>query len=141
MCLVRAQQMLLRGQPMSRGARGRLSLTSLIDVIFLLLLFFMLSSTFSKFGTVDLNVGGGNARTDFNDTALVFARLSGAGVTINGRETALETVPEALDPLRRAGHLRLLLSVSQGTTAQNLVDALRVFNAVPNARFAILEPS
>lgn len=125
----------------ARGRRGRLSLTSLIDVIFLLLLFFMLSSTFSKFGSVELNVGGGNASTDFQDAALVFARLSADGVTVNGRSTTLDALPAMLDPLRRGGDLRLLLSVSEGTNAQSLIDALRVFHAVPNACFAILEAS
>ena len=33
-------------------------MTSLIDVIFLLLLFFMLSSTFSKFSEIELTAGG-----------------------------------------------------------------------------------
>ncbi|MEM8921756.1 MAG: biopolymer transporter ExbD, partial [Pseudomonadota bacterium] len=34
--------------------RGRSSITSLIDVIFLLLLFFMLASTFTRFSEVDI---------------------------------------------------------------------------------------
>ena len=36
--------------------RRQISVTSLIDVIFLLLLFFMLSSTFSKFADVELSL-------------------------------------------------------------------------------------
>ena len=35
-----------------------MALTPLIDVIFLLLLFFMLSSTFSRFGEIKLDLGG-----------------------------------------------------------------------------------
>ena len=38
--------------------RRRLSMTSLIDVIFLLLLFFMLSSTFTRFAELELAAGG-----------------------------------------------------------------------------------
>ena len=41
-----------------RRRSGRLSMTSLIDVIFLLLLFFMLTSTFSKFSEVELAAEG-----------------------------------------------------------------------------------
>jgi biopolymer transport protein ExbD len=123
----------------SAGRRGRLSLTSLIDVIFLLLLFFMLSSTFSKFGDIELTVAGGSTRTDFNDTALVFARLTAEGVKINGRTTPLESVPATIDPLRRNGDVRLLLSIAEDAQAQGLVDTLQVFNALPNAKFAVLE--
>ncbi|WP_367714863.1 biopolymer transporter ExbD [Nitratireductor sp. GISD-1A_MAKvit] len=39
--------------------RKPLSLTSLIDVIFLLLLFFMLSSTFTRFASVEISGGAG----------------------------------------------------------------------------------
>ena len=38
--------------------RRRLSMTSLIDVIFLLLLFFMLTSTFTRFSEVELTAAG-----------------------------------------------------------------------------------
>jgi biopolymer transport protein ExbD len=123
----------------SKKRRGSLSLTSLIDVIFLLLLFFMLSSTFSKFGEIELTVAGGAARTDFNDTALVFARLSEEGIKINGRSTTLEALPSVIDPLRKDGDVNLLLSIADTTKAQGLVDALHVFNTLPNAKFAVLE--
>jgi len=123
-----------------RGAtRARLSLTSLIDVIFLLLLFFMLSSTFSKFGEIPLRTSSGNARTDFNDAPIVFARLTARGVTINGRAVALDRLETAVAPMRRAGDLRVLLSVAEAAQAQGLADALRAFQSLPDARFAILE--
>ncbi|MBU2937776.1 MULTISPECIES: biopolymer transporter ExbD [Pacificibacter] len=123
----------------STKRRGRLSLTSLIDVIFLLLLFFMLSSTFSKFGDIELTVAGGSARTDFNDTALVFARLTADGLKINGQTTTLDALPTAIDPLRRNGDVRLLLSIGQDAQAQGLVDTLQVFNTLPDVKFAVLE--
>ncbi|WP_252729688.1 biopolymer transporter ExbD [Pacificibacter marinus] len=114
-------------------------MTSLIDVIFLLLLFFMLSSTFSKFGDIELTVAGGSTRTDFNDTALVFARLTADGLKINGQTTTLDALPTAIDPLRRNGDVHLLLSIGQDAQAQGLVDTLQVFNTLPNVKFAVLE--
>ena len=47
----------------STRRRRKLSMTSLIDVIFLLLLFFMLTSTFTRFAELDLAAasGGGGA--------------------------------------------------------------------------------
>ena len=46
-----------------RFARRRLGLTPLIDVIFLLLLFFMLSSTFSRFSQVPVEGGAAGGGT------------------------------------------------------------------------------
>jgi len=122
-----------------RTSRGRLSLTSLIDVIFLLLLFFMLSSTFSKFGEVELTVSGGAASPDFDGTPVVFARLDADGVVINGHRSALADIAAAVDPFRRDGHARLLLSVSQNADAQGFVEVVQVLSALPNTRFAVLE--
>ena len=52
-----------------RKPRRRLSMTSLIDVIFLLLLFFMLTSTFSKFSEVELASAAGSAQAAPSDAA------------------------------------------------------------------------
>ena len=50
--------------------RRRASITSLIDVIFLLLLFFMLASTFSKYSEIELASlpGGAPAEDSAEDT-------------------------------------------------------------------------
>ena len=50
-------------------------MTSLIDVIFLLLLFFMLSSTFSRFAEVEISAAAGGAAAP-SDTPPAFLRLS-----------------------------------------------------------------
>jgi biopolymer transport protein ExbD len=99
----------------------------------------MLSSTFSKFGEVNLTVSGGAASPDFDDTPVVFARLAAGGVLINGRRATLADVSAAVEPFRRDGHARLLLSVSKDADAQGFVDVVHVLSALPNTRFAVLE--
>jgi len=61
----------------------RLSLTSLIDMIFLLLLFFMLSSTFTRFAEVELAAGKGGAAA-VGEAPDVVITLSDGGWRING---------------------------------------------------------
>ena len=89
--------------------RRRLALTPLIDVTFLLLLFFILSSTFARFGEVELAVGVAGASTS-TDTP-VFLRLSETGFSVNGRPVAPEGVTAALETHRGEAPLRLLLSI------------------------------
>jgi biopolymer transport protein ExbD len=112
-------------------------MTSLIDVIFLLLLFFMLSSTFSKFGQIELNVSGASA-APFADSPIVFARLDGKGLRINGRAVNDETVVSSVEPLRRGGTVRLLLSVAPEANAQGLANALNLLKKIPNAEFSVM---
>ena len=68
----------------TRFRRGRLTLTSLIDVIFLLLLFFMLSSTFTRFAEVNLTQAGQGGVGAHEDVKTHFVRLTKNGVTLNG---------------------------------------------------------
>lgn len=121
-----------------RKARGRLSMTSLIDVIFLLLLFFMLSSTFSRFGEVPLNnqsSGGGGS----SDQSVVFARLTAHGMAINGRKINLKDIAPALSAYRGAGALQILVSLDDTVRAQALVDALMALRQVPDTDIIVLE--
>lgn len=82
---------------LSRPRRRRvINLTPLIDVVFLLLVFFMLASTFLKFGTVKLETAGaGGAPGDISKIALVHIgpendfRVAGVPVATDGLEAAL----------------------------------------------------
>ena len=83
--------------PLSKPRRRRmLNLTPLIDVVFLLLVFFMLASTFLKFGTVKLETaGGGTTTADVSKVALIHIgagehfQVAGAAVDRNSLKSAL----------------------------------------------------
>ena len=113
---------------MPRPARRRVSLTSLIDVIFLLLLFFMLSSTFTRFNSVELSApgsgGGSAARPD------VFATVDAEGLSINGERIPDPDVGRVMvEALLQSGATSALLVPREGATAQNLVSALEMMRA------------
>lgn len=111
------------------GRRRRMSLTSLIDVIFLLLLFFMLTATFSRFGDIELTTGGSAEATE--TSRLVFVQLRGTGLTLNGEVILLDRLDDELAALsadRRAD--AVIVSVGEDATAQQLVDVMGTVNAL-----------
>lgn len=111
--------------------RRRLTVTSLIDVIFLLLLFFMLSSTFSRYGELELT--GARPGTG-NGAAPAFVQIGPGRLALNGRALTLSALPAAL-----AGHPTALVSLDNGTTAQRLVDLLAALRGVPGLSVTVLE--
>jgi len=107
-----------------RFRRRALSMTSLIDVIFLLLLFFMLTSTFSKYAEVELlSAGSGNIGP--TNQPPIFMRLTQDNVSINGTQHGFDNLLETLKI--GAGDVEkqtVLVSVGRTVTSQRLVDLL-----------------
>lgn len=104
--------------------RKRLSLTSLIDVIFLLLLFFMLSSTFSKYAKIEINSGKGGSISVFQKPIIVIA-LGSDSIRINGKTLHVGTLQNSLVSLIADGRKKALITVSEKTTTQQLADLLQ----------------
>ena len=119
--------------------RARLSMTSLIDVIFLLLLFFMLSSTFSKFAEVEVTAGASGATAAETDAKPLFLRLLAQEVSLNGVVVPIETLRRRLEPEARPA--LILISVTENTTAQTLTDVLTTLRDVPDVSLVVLGSS
>jgi biopolymer transport protein ExbD len=123
----------------------RLSLTSLIDAIFLLLLFFMLSSTFTRFAEIDLATGGPGADVTAR-TPPAFLRLSPDALDLNGAPVTLAGLPDALAALAEgdagdAAALPVLVAPRDGVDAQRLTDLLAALRPVSGLRLTVLEAS
>lgn len=118
--------------------RRRLSMTSLIDVIFLLLLFFMLTSTFTRFADVELATGGSGGGT--SEVAPVFVQLGPETLRVNGEAVALEDARAALQRLRDTSETAppVLLALGDGVTAQRLTDALGMLRGVEGVDVTVL---
>ena len=107
-----------------------MSMTSLIDVIFLLLLFFMLTSTFSKFAEVDLTAAGASAGAA-SDRPPLFLRLAPEALSLNGNTLAFDTLAEALVAEADTETPRqLLVAMAPDVTAQRLTDLLVVLRGI-----------
>lgn len=116
-------------------------MTSLIDVIFLLLLFFMLSSTFSKFAEIELRVGGSGSGSDAAVLAqTLFLRLSEEEMTLNGQPIETENLIATLQQNRDAPSA-LIVSVTQTAKAQVLADVLVAVRAFPELRLSVIGPN
>ncbi|MEX0303708.1 MAG: ExbD/TolR family protein, partial [Leisingera sp.] len=117
--------------------RGRLSMTSLIDVIFLLLLFFMLTSTFSKFGEVELMAAGQGGSA--GERQMLFVSLGEDKLTLNGQPADLERIADLiqLQPKTSEGHL-VLVSPGEDASSQRLVDLLGQLRQIENLQTLVL---
>jgi biopolymer transport protein ExbD len=117
---------------MPRSVRRAVPLTPLIDVIFLLLLFFMLTTTFTRTGEIPLTAAGAGG----DGLPPLFLRIEHDALTLNGTAIA----PEALADRLRAEEdpARVLVSLADGVLAQRLADVLNVLRQVPGAAVQVL---
>ena len=107
-------------------------MTSLIDVIFLLLLFFMLSSTFSKFTEVEIAAAAGG--DGFPEAAPVFVQLFPNHVTVNGEQRPLDQL--GMTP---SDHPQSVVIDLQGEVdAQRLTDLLVALRAIDGLDVTVL---
>ena len=111
----------------------RISLTPMIDVVFLLLVFFMLAARFGIEGALPVAPAGGGGGWS-GPPRLVDVRPD--GVTLNGVEIAPQALPEALAGLSQAQSDPVVLRGRDGATLQRLTDVART--ASENGRRPII---
>ncbi len=124
--------------------RRKLSMTSLIDVIFLLLLFFMLTSTFTRFAEVELAAAGSGAAA--SDARPLFLQLAPESLRLNGTELTLEELPAKLTETRgeaaeEAAPQPLIVALRGEVTSQRLTDLLVALRGVSGFRATVLGAS
>ncbi len=117
----------------SRPAR-RPSLTPMIDVVFLLLVFFMLAARFGTDATLPLTTAGAGAPYE-GPPRLVM--LTQAGVTLNGLATS--DITGALAPLMRASSDAILVKAKDGVSTQALVTLLDELRAAGLTQVVVVE--
>ena len=117
-----------------------LSMTSLIDVIFLLLLFFMLSSTFTRFAEIELNAGGSGAPAASANTPPLFLQMTDDGLSLTGSPVTLDDLPGKLAELKKEENTRLLIApAGQNVTSQLLIDLLVSVRRTEGLSVTVLE--
>ena len=118
------------------GPRRRLSMTSLIDVIFLLLLFFMLSSTFARFAEIEVSGGLASAAAP-GERPDVMLRLDGGEWRINGLAVDDEELESELSRLAEAGAETAVLLVRGDLTSQDLITAVERIGSGSSLRLTV----
>lgn len=111
--------------------RRRLALTPLIDVVFLLLMFFMLTSSFDKFTTIDLTLGGKavSSATPEKITNILVRVHDKGQLDVNGEPVDIKNLPRAVQAHMAAQKIapdmiRILLQPRTKSHAQAVVDAV-----------------
>ncbi|GGB60229.1 hypothetical protein GCM10011316_35330 [Roseibium aquae] len=106
-----------------------ISLTPLVDVIFLLLLFFMLTSTFTRFAHLEIGAPPGVGGTGAPPEAIL--SLAGESLRLNGQTLNIEDLTAHGGRLvEETGAESLLVLVRGSTSTQQLVAVLDVLRAV-----------
>lgn len=110
--------------PRSPRISARIGLTPLIDVVFLLLVFFMLASTFLRFNYLPLTTGGaGQPSVTLRETLIIRVQKGGA-LDINGVAVAPARLAGRLNAWAKNGAKRAVIRVGPGATTGDLVGAL-----------------
>ena len=111
---------------------ARIGLTPLIDVVFLLIVFFMLASTFSTFRSVPVSGAAASSEQPTSLADVVLIRIGRADeIAVNGRRVALDQLQAHADELAAAGRKKAIVQSGREADVQGLVrvlDSLRRSN-------------
>lgn len=102
--------------------RRRPSLTPMIDVVFLLLVFFMLAARFGQEGALDLRIGGGAVTEWQGPPRLV--QIADDGLILNGQVVTQEALIEALSRLTETQSDPILIQAGDDVGLQRLLDVM-----------------
>ncbi|MEM7740039.1 MAG: biopolymer transporter ExbD [Pseudomonadota bacterium] len=121
--------------------RRRASITSLIDVIFLLLLFFMLTSTFSQFSEIELVKAAEGEGAGDADILVKTLIIESTSVLIDGMATADSDILERLAGQTSAKSLTLAIVPAEGVTTQRMIDVLARLDDLSDVTIRLVEPT
>lgn len=115
----------------SQPRRNTISLTPLIDVVFLLLIFFMLASTFMKFSAVPISgTAGGTGQAALDEIVLIQLRPNGQTL-INGKDIGQNETAQHLNALIAKGIKRAVIRPDADSTVQDIVRILEIAKSTP----------
>ncbi|SIO55975.1 biopolymer transport protein ExbD [Rhodovulum sp. ES.010] len=117
--------------------RRRPSLTPMIDVVFLLLVFFMLAARFGQDTAIPLAAGGGAGEPWSGPPRLV--DIGPEAVALNGVETPLAELADAVRPLTGAPDDPVVLRARDGAALQRVIAVSDALAAAGFQRLVLVE--
>ncbi|WP_420548041.1 ExbD/TolR family protein [Curvivirga sp.] len=116
-----------------------ISLTPLIDVVFILLIFFMLASSFAKNRSLELNIpanGTANAKSDIIQDDKTRLRILGEGkIEINKITYSFNEISSILQENKNN---RLLIEVGEEAIAQDMVQVMDLVSKLALEKVSLL---
>ncbi|MBE0454061.1 ExbD/TolR family protein [Roseovarius autotrophicus] len=119
----------------SRATR-RPSLTPMIDVVFLLLVFFMLAARFGHDLSLPMATGGGAVAYDGPPRLVA---ITEGGVALNGRALPLDALAGALTPLMETPEDIVVLRPAEGVSLQQLIEVSDALRAAGVMRLVVVD--
>ena len=138
--------MILIHSPMEK--RRRIPLTPLIDVIFILVMFFLLSSTFGVWRPLDVALGNGepvgtteNSQIPATPSVLIVLKMSAVSdipeLVVNGVSVSFDELGKVLDRLAEVGAEAAVLVPHEATDFQQVVRILDTAKATKIKRVSL----
>ncbi|MCG8544910.1 MAG: biopolymer transporter ExbD [Alphaproteobacteria bacterium] len=127
-----------------RPARKRplISLTPLIDVVFILLVFFMLASSFLDWRAIDLNAPAQAAARSASPEGALLVEIRPDGLRLSAEPLSLETLAKRVAArLAAKPGQRVLIKPSAGVPLQRTVRVLDELKAVGTANVSLIRDS
>ncbi|GAA5076392.1 biopolymer transporter ExbD [Roseibacterium beibuensis] len=110
-------------------ARRRPSLTPMVDVVFLLLVFFMLASRFGQEAEIALSPPSGSAGSTTWDGPPRLIEIGPDTLRLNGNTTALTDLADGISALVSGPEDPIVLMPVEGSDLQRLLDVAAVLRA------------
>ena len=122
--------------------RRRPSLTPMIDVVFLLLIFFMLVARFGVDKVIDINLPSAlGQNTQYEGAPRLVEIKSGNIVSLNGSEIPLDQLSNNLSKLMPSPNALVILRSSAEANTQDLLDVLLYLKSEKITNVSVLEPA
>jgi len=103
----------------------RLDMAPLIDVVFLLLVFFMLTSSMQPRQALELSLPESGASNELDNKALRVAIDKNGALSLNGELTSLDTISAEIDSrLKGSSQKTVTLATDSTTSVQTMVSVM-----------------
>lgn len=123
----------------SRRTRASISLTPLIDVVFILLIFFMLASSFRNWHTMQLNVSPPGVADQTREEEVLLVEIVGDGLRLAGEIVSLDQLDTRIrQQLGNAPDLQILVQPHTDVPLQKVVTVLDRLTAAGAAQVSLL---
>lgn len=116
----------------------RMSLTPMIDVVFLLLIFFMLASRFGMDAVLPIAGGSEGAGSDWQGAPRL-VDIAPAELRLNGGPVTPDALPAALAALLPDPAAAVILRPREGADLQRLVDVMDLLTAAGLTNLILIE--
>ncbi len=115
--------------PMRRHRRsGQMSLTPLVDVVFILLIFFMLQTNFLRPRAIEFSHSAGSSDAS-TDLALIGVEMHANGsIWLNGGASSMAELRAYASRIQEVEKTRVLLAVDHDVILQDAVEVMDLFN-------------